>query len=69
MPTDAELMKRVAIVQARVATALIRLEGMRAANAERERHGHALAYDEEAFEALIVEEGVHHNAVMAALND
>jgi hypothetical protein len=58
---------RAAFVHAAVSRALIRAFGMVAANMERERHGHAPAYGEEAFEALVVEEGIGHNQVLMAL--
>jgi hypothetical protein len=58
---------RAAFVQAAAARALIRAFGMVAANMERERHGHSLAYGEEAFERLVVEEGLGHNQVVLAL--
>jgi hypothetical protein len=61
------LLARVAIVQARAATALIKMEGMKARNAEREQHGHALAYNEDAFEQVFLDEGIYHNAVMSTL--
>ena len=67
--TDTELMRRVAIVQARVACAQIRMGGMKAANVEQKQRGFALAYPEEAFEKLLEEEGVHSNAVILMLND
>jgi hypothetical protein len=58
---------RAAFVQAAVARALIRAFGMVAANMEREHRGHSLAYGEEAFERLVVEEGIGHNQVLMAL--
>ena len=61
---DEQALRNAVIVQARVACAMIRLEGMKAANLEREQHGFALAYDESAFEKLIEDECIHHNAVV-----
>ena len=58
---------RAAIVFAAAARALIRAMGMEAENAIRLRRGEALAYDGEAYERLLVEEGIGHNQVMEAL--
>jgi hypothetical protein len=56
-----------ALVQSRVARALIRLESMRAANIERQERGYSLAYGEGAFLAVIDDEGIGENAVLLAL--
>ena len=63
MDYAANQMRRAADVNARIARASIRLAGMVAANATRESHGYALAYDEGAFLAVIDEEGIDYNAV------
>lgn len=65
----ADEMKKAALIQARVACALLRLEGMKALNLERECNGFTLAYDEAAFQGVIDEEGIHHNAVYGLLNE
>ncbi len=62
-------MKQVAYVMAQTAVAYARIEGMKAANLEREHHGFALAYNEEAFEQVIEELGLHHNAVLDTLKE
>ena len=66
---EAEQMKKVAMVQAAVARALIRLEAAKAANEERRKDGFADAYSEGALEAIIDEEGIGHNSVVRMLND
>ena len=65
--TDAEQMACVAEVQARVACALIRMEGMKAENAQREYCGASLAYGADAFLAVIDEECIGSNAVITTL--
>jgi hypothetical protein len=61
--------QRAAYVNAQTAAALIELESMKAANREREMHGHALAWNEEAFLELIEKYGLHHNALMRMFQD
>ena len=56
-----------ALVQARVACALIRMGSMRAANIERVERGSSIAYGEGAFLAVIDEECIGENAVRLAL--
>lgn len=53
-----------AYVMAQAVAALIQLESMKVANAERERNGFAPAYDEAAFASLEVHYCIGHNAVM-----
>jgi len=65
--TDAEQMACVAEVQARVACALIRMEGMKAENAQRELCGASMAYGADAFDSLIDQEGIGTNAVILTL--
>jgi hypothetical protein len=48
-------------------TAMIRAMGMQAENQQRIHQGNALAYDEKAFENVIIEEGVHWNAIHGIL--
>jgi len=64
---SAQQMRQVAYVMAQTVAASARIEAMKAANAERADHGHAPAYNEEAFEEVINEFGLHHNAVMTTL--
>lgn len=56
-----------ALVQARVARALIRLASMQAANTERVERGYSIAYGEGAFLAVIEDEGLGENAVLLTL--
>ncbi len=58
-----------AIINARVACALARIESMKAANTEREARGYALAYDEGAFAKVIDEEEISHNDVWKTIHD
>lgn len=58
-----------AFVFSQTACALIEMEAMKAANAERESQGYSLAYDEEAFLALIDRYAIHHNAVLTQLRE
>lgn len=53
-----------AYVSAQSAAMLAELEGMKAANREREARGEAMAYGEDAFMALAGRFGVNHNAVI-----
>lgn len=53
---------------ARIARAQIRVEAMKAANAERADRGLAPAYGEDAFLNIIDEEGIGHNATISAVN-
>lgn len=54
----------VAYIQAQSVAALCEIESMKAANTERQDQGYALAYDEEAFLAVIDRYGISHNAVL-----
>lgn len=55
-------------VAAAVARAQIRAMGMVAENKYREINGEPPMYRQADFDALIVDEGIHHNAVVAVLN-
>jgi hypothetical protein len=48
-------------------TALIRAMGMQAENQMRQHQGYAMAYDEAAFNRIILEEGTDWNAVHKVL--
>ena len=61
-------MRQIAYVMSMTVAASARIEGMKAANAERVDHGHAQAYNEDAFEQVILEFGLHHNAVLTSLS-
>lgn len=63
--TDAQA---AAYVFSMAVQALARIEGMKAANMERERRGEALAYPESAFVEIIEECGIHHNAMITEFN-
>lgn len=65
--SSVEKMQKIAIVQAQVACALIRMEGMKAENTQRAVSGYSPAYADEAFSDVIYEECINHNAVMATL--
>ncbi len=59
----------IAFVQSQVTCALIELEGMKAANQEREYRGESLAYCERDFLNLLIKYPIQHNDVLAALNN
>jgi hypothetical protein len=61
--------QRAAYVNAQTAAALIELESMKAANREREMHGHALAWGEDAFLELITRYGLDGNAIVRMFQD
>lgn len=56
------------VINAAVVSAMIKAMGMTAENEQRMWHGNSMAYDYDAFSALIDEEGIGHNAVMLALS-
>lgn len=57
--------QKVAYVQAQASAALIEALGMIAENTFRDRQGNSIAYGTEAFDKLILDYGLHHNALMA----
>lgn len=59
--------ERVAYINSQVACALIVMEGMKAENTYREMRGETIAYGDKAFNAVIDQHGIGHNAVMACL--
>ncbi len=59
---------KAAVINARVATAMIRAMGMQAENQHRTHRGDQIAYDETAFLNVIEEEGVHWNAIGSYVN-
>lgn len=63
----AEVMRRVAIVQARTARANARVEGMRAENAHRLSMGHTVSYGEGHFDAVVAEESITETDLRAML--
>ncbi len=59
--------ENVAIVNASVARAMIRAMGMQAENKQREVTGNSMAYTEQAFNDIIIEEGIDWNTVCRQL--
>jgi len=59
--------QKTVFVQSQIACAIIELESMKAANAERERRGESQAYPEESFIALLDRYMIGHNAVIEYL--
>lgn len=64
---DVLRLHNIAYVQTQTAAALIEMEGMKAFNSERERHGYAPGYDETAFLCLIDKYQLGHNSVITNL--
>jgi hypothetical protein len=62
-----DLERRTAILMAAICRANIRAIGMQAENMQRAHQGEAMAYPEQAFRALIDEEGLGWNDVMERL--
>ncbi len=58
-----------AYINGMAASMLVRMEGMKAENVWRERRGESPAYNESAFEALVVEYGVHHNGMLTVFEE
>jgi len=56
-----------AFVNAAVARPLIKAQGMTAENMQRAHRGESMAYNDEAFEKLINDEGIGHNSVITSL--
>lgn len=56
--------QKAAYVIAQSACAMILALGMEAENKHREHRGEAMAYGYSAFNALLEEYGIHHNAVL-----
>jgi opacity protein-like surface antigen len=59
--------EQVAVLNARVACALIRMAALQAENQDRASRGAAPAYTEAAFQAIIDEEGIGWNSVCSLL--
>jgi len=62
-------LRNIARVNANVACALIRLEGMKAENAQRAITGAPPAYTEHQFNQIILDEEIGYNAVLATLQN
>jgi len=56
--------QKAAYVIAMAACVSARIAGMQAENQQRQLQGYSPAYTAEAFEAVLDEHGVHHNAVL-----
>jgi hypothetical protein len=59
---------KAAYIISQSACAMIAMQGMVAANKERELKGEVIPYDEKAFMDLMGEYGLHHNTVVGYLN-
>ena len=57
------------IIRANIARAMLRMEGMKAENLQRQHRGESPAYVEEHFLKVIDEEGISHNYVLDTLNN
>jgi hypothetical protein len=62
-----ELIARVAYINAQVACALARIEGMKAENVHYLQNNGRVKYGEDAFNAVPDEFGISHNAVISYL--
>ena len=58
-----------AYVYAQAVAALATIEGMKAANRERENQGYALAYDEAAFDTVAEGFCISHNQILATFEE
>ncbi|MHC4188433.1 MAG: hypothetical protein ACYSUB_01990 [Planctomycetota bacterium] len=61
--------EKAAVINARAAMALVRAMGMQAENLNRQQRGESIAYVEEAFEQVIIDEGIYWNAIHSFLFD
>jgi len=61
--------RSVTIVKSQIACAMIEMEAMIAENKEREMRGESLAYNGDAFTALIDKYGLGWNTVVSRLNE
>jgi len=64
---EARQMKEVAYVIGMAVGCTCELESMKQANRNRESKGEFPAYDEEAFHKLMLDWGMHHNALVSNL--
>jgi hypothetical protein len=67
MTEDALLILKATRLNAAIARALIRMEGMRAENAQRKHRGESMAYAEHHFDGVIESEGIDCNTVQKEL--
>ena len=61
--------QKAAYIFAQSVAAMAEIEGMKATNLERERHGDALAYDKMSFNNIPDEYGISHNAILMLFRD
>ncbi len=59
--------ENIAYINAMVACAMIEAMGMQAENFQRQHNGTAMAYNDDAFRALIEKYGIYHNAVIRSM--
>ena len=64
---DIQLLREELAMLASITRAKARIEGMLVANEQREKEGQSLAYTEDAFTAVIDEEGIDYNTVISNL--
>ena len=65
---DVLQMRQVALLMAMTTTAQATIEGMKAENAQRERKGEAPMYGEDAFEQVIIHNGLGWNGALSTLD-
>ena len=56
--------QKAAYIIGKAAALVTRVAGMQAENMQRQHRGEAMAYNEHAFSTAVLEEGVHHNAII-----
>ena len=61
--------QRIVEIQASIARALIKMEGMKAENMQRGHLGQSMAYTDDSFELIISEEQIGYNDIIKRLSD
>ena len=61
--------QKAAMLMARASAALIEALGMMSENMQRESLGQSMAYDADAFHALLSEFGIDHNSIVSFQRD
>lgn len=64
---DETTLKRITYLQSQIACAMIESDGMKAENEIRKSQSLDLAYDEKAFQDVLLKYGIYHNAVIEYL--
>ena len=64
-----ELLRDVAYIQGQCACAIVEALGMIAENMQRQQQGLSMAYTKDAFDNLMAEYSISHNAVIGLLNN